>query len=161
VTLLEEKLIAGLLVLAGIFLGTVILFDHLIDVGKADEKAAVFAQEQKDEEKAAAQTADWQSQLTNAQTARQGEIDAAKDESLKPISVVSLQHYALSPSVPASTSPAASSSSAASGPVCSGLVPGSPAEMRSFNDAQSADQLIADYRDLYNSWPMIPTATSR
>jgi hypothetical protein len=153
----EQKVIAGFTVA----ILTVILFAvfclHLLDAGKAEEKAAVFAAEQKAEAQAQAIEASWQTKLTTAQTARQGEIDAAKDESLKPVDVVQLQRLTLSAAVPASPAPAGSASAAGSGLVCSGLVPGSPAEMRSFNDAKSADALIADYRDLYNSWPSVKT----
>jgi hypothetical protein len=152
----EQNLIAGLLLALMVALGFGLYSVHLIDAGKADEKAAVFAQEQKDEAKAAALTASWQTQLTTAQTARQGEIDAAKATFLAPVPI-SVQHYTLSSAVPASPAAAGGSAApAASGPVCSGLVPGSSGEMRSFAEAQSADQLIADYRDLYNSWPKAP-----
>jgi hypothetical protein len=149
----EEKLLGALLLslIAALTFGLYSL--HLIDAGKAEEKAAVFAQEQKDEAKAALIEKGWQNQLTTAQTARQGEIDAAKDAALKPY-VVSVQRIALRPAVSGGApAPAASASTAAGGVVCGGVVPGSSGEMRSFERAQAADQLIADYRDLYNSWP--------
>jgi hypothetical protein len=152
---IEEKLWAGLLVVLIAFLLFGLFTVHLIDVGKADEKAAVFAIEQKDAQKAAAETAGWNLKLSDATAARAKELADAQDMALKPIATVSLQRYTLSPAVPAS--PAASgggAAPAASGSVCSGLVPGSSGEMRSFDEAKSADQLIADYRDLYNSWPI-------
>jgi hypothetical protein len=152
----EQNLIAGLLLALMVALGFGLYSVHLIDAGKADEKAAVFAQEQKDEAKAAAQTLVWNQTLSDARTAREKEIDNAKDAALKPVSL-SVQRYTLSSAVPASPAAAGGGAApAASGPVCSGLVPGSSGEMRSFAEAQSADQLIADYRDLYNSWPVEP-----
>lgn len=152
----EEKLWAALLCVLIVCLCFGLYSIHLIDVGKADEKAAVFKVQQEDEAKAALVTAAWQKQVANAATARQGEIDAAKDESLKPVDVVQLQRLTLSSAVPFNSAAPSGASAAASGSVCSGLVPGSPQEMRSFNDAKSADQLIADYRLLFNSWPSAP-----
>lgn len=155
---IEEKLALAIVLIIALLGGGALFCIHLIDAGKAEEKAAVFQAEQKAEQKAAQIEKTWQAQLAAAQSARQGEINAALEESLKPVATVSLQRYTYSPAVPASpAAPGASASPAASGSVCSGLVPGSSAEMRSFNDAKSADQLIADYRDLYNSWPTIGT----
>lgn len=163
---LEEKFAAVCIALFLCVVASVVLIDHFIEVGKAQEKAAVFEQEQKDIKAAQLTEKDWREQLDTARTARQKEIDDAKAAALKPVEPSSVPAKAVgalparivylrtvSPAMPASTSPAASTGSAASGPVCSGLVPGSPAEMRSFDEAKSADQLIADYRDLYDSWP--------
>jgi hypothetical protein len=154
---IEEKLWAALLCVLIVCLCFGLYSIHLIDVGKADEKAAVFKVQQQDEAKAALLTAAWQKQLATAATARQGEIDAAKDESLKPVDVVQLQRLTLSSAVSASPAAPSGASAAGRGSVCSGLVPGSPGEMRSFGDAKSADALVADYRDLYNSWPSVKT----
>lgn len=159
---IEEKLMLAIALIIALLGGGALFCIHLIDAGKDEEKAAVFAVQQKDEAKAAAETAGWKSQLADAKLARQEEIDHAMDAALNPVtSPVApgvVQKWALSPAVSASPAPpGASASAAGSGPVCSGLVPGSSAEMRSFNDAKSADQLIADYRDLYNSWPTIGT----
>jgi Tfp pilus assembly protein PilE len=153
---LEEKIAAAFIVALLIIAAFGAYSLHLLDAGKAEEKAAVFEVEQKAEEKAQATEAAWGVKLATAQTARQGEIDAAKDAALKPFTL-SVSKYTLRAAVPFnSAAPGGSASPASGGDVCSGLVPGSPGEMRSFDDAKSADQLIADYRLLFNSWPSAP-----
>jgi hypothetical protein len=152
---IEEKLAACIVTIIVVLFGGALFCIHLIDAGKAEEKAAVFASEQKAEAKAALLTAAWQSQVASATTARQGEIDAAKDESLKPVAVVQLQRYTLRPAVPGTAAPAgASASPAGGGVVCSSVLQESPDQLqRDFAEAKRADLLTADYRDLYNSWP--------
>jgi hypothetical protein len=154
----EAKIIAAIAALIIILSVFGWYSEHLITAGKASEAAAVLKQQEKDQQIAAAETAGWKSQLVDAKTARQKEIDDALDRQLvpvvDPVKPGSVQKWALA--APVSASPAAAdrgASPAAGGAVCAGLVPGSPAEMRSFNEAQSADRLIADYRDLYDSWP--------
>jgi hypothetical protein len=149
----EEKLAVVCIALLLSVIAGVTAVSHFIDVGKADEKAAVFAAEQKAQAKAVLTEASWQVKLTDATAARAKELSDAESLALKPVSV-SVQHITLRTAVSSGpAAPAASPSPPSSGAVCAGLVPGSSAEMRSFDDAKSADALIADYRDLYNSWP--------
>jgi hypothetical protein len=100
-------------------------------------------------------TASWQARLTTAQSARQGEIDAANDAALKPFNI-SVQRYTLSSAVPASTpATGGGAAPAAGGVVCASVLQESPEQLRAdFAAAQRADKLTADYRDLYNSWPV-------
>jgi hypothetical protein len=154
----EEKLMAALLLslIAALTFGLYSL--HLIDAGKAEEKAAVFEVEQKAEQKAQATETLWQAKLTSAQTARQGEIDAANDAALKPVSL-SVPKYTLRAILPAGAPAAgASTAPAAAGVVCSSVLQESPEQLRAdFAAAKRADLLTADYRDLYNSWPVEQT----
>ena len=154
----EEKLGAALLVALILALCFGLYSIHLIDAGKAEEKAAVFKQQQKDEAAAAAQTVVWNKTLSDARIAREKEIDNAKDAALKPVNL-SVQRYTLRPSVPASTpATGGGASPAAAGVVCSSVLQESPEQLRAdFAAAQRADTLTADYRDLYNSWPVEQT----
>jgi hypothetical protein len=156
---IEEKLWAGLLVVLIAFLLFGLFTVHLIDVGKADEKAAVFAQEQKDEAKAAAETAGWNLKLSDATAARAKELADAQDLALKPIATVSLQRYALNSAVPASPAAAGGGTApAAAAVLCNSVLQESPDQLRAdFAEAKRADALTADYRDLYQSWPKKPS----
>jgi hypothetical protein len=151
----EEKLGAALLLALILALCFGLYSIHLIDAGKAEEKAAVFKQQQKDEAAAQVITASWQARLTTAQSARQGEIDAANDAALKPFNI-SVQRYTLRSAVPASTpATGGGAAPAAGGVVCPGVLQESSEQLRAdFAAAQRADKLTADYRDLYNSWPV-------
>ena len=154
----EEKLGAALLLALILALCFGLYSIHLIDAGKAEEKAAVFKQQQKDEAAAAAQTVVWNKTLSDARIAREKEIDNAKDAALKPFNI-SVQRYALSSAVPASTTATGGGAApAAAGVVCSSVLQESPEQLRAdFAAAKRADTLTTDYRDLYNSWPVEQT----
>src|ERR1700679_196343 len=142
---IEEKLWAGLLVVLIAFLLFGLFTVHLIDVGKADEKAAVFAQEQKDAQKAAAETAGWNLKLSDATAARAKELSDAQDLALEPVTTVSLQRYTLSPAVPASpAAPGGGTAPAAAAVVCNSVLQESFEQLRAdFAEAQRADRLLA------------------
>lgn len=153
---LEAKLWAALLGAGILFLIGALFTQHLLDAGKAEEKAAVLAQMDADQRKADAETAGWKGQLLDAKTARVKELQDAQDLALKPYSI-SVQRYAISPSVPAGSAATGGGAGATAVPVvCNGVLQESPEQLRAdFAEAQRADQLAADYRDLYASWPTI------
>lgn len=153
----EQNTIAGLLIALIAAVGFGLYSIHLIDAGKAEEKAAVFKQQQKDEAAATAQTLVWNKTLSDARIAREKEIDNAKDAALKPFNL-SVQRYTLRSAVPASTpATGGGAAPAAGGVVCSSVLQESSEQLRAdFAAAQRADTLTADYRDLYNSWPLEP-----
>lgn len=147
--------LAGLLIVLVGALGAYTV-TKLLAAGADHEKAAVAAVTEKAQAFADLQSRVWAAKVADATTARQGEIDALQNTVLAP-TALSVRKYTLSAGVPANPAPAAPSPGAApGGVVCGGLVPGSSDEVRDFDRARAADQLTADYRLLYESWPVQP-----
>jgi hypothetical protein len=151
----EAKLVLLGLIVAVIVAGSAFTVTKLLAAGADREKAAVQAVTEKAQAAADIQSKTWQQKLDDAESAHAVEVSSLANTQLQPVSLV-VPKYTLSPSMPASpTTPIPAPAAAAAGQFSCSLVPGSSAEMRDFERAAQADQLAADYRLLYTSWPTV------
>lgn len=152
----ETKLLVLGLTAAVIVGGSAYTITRLLAAGADREKAAVLEATQKAQALADIQTKTWQQRLDTAENQHDQELRDVQSRALQPVSLVVPKYTVLS-SVPATpAAPADDKGTARTGEFPCSLVPGSSAEMRDFERARAADVMAADYRLLYDSWPMPP-----
>jgi hypothetical protein len=152
---LEAKIIAAVLGVALIAAGTGYVVIRVLDAGKAECMARVESQAT-----AAALNAQkiddaWKGRLTDAENRHQVELAQAGDTVLAPLPLIVPKYTAAPAGVSASPTPAHGGPPAPTGGgVCSSVLSESPGQLRNdFAAAELADQLVADYRMVFESWP--------
>lgn len=157
---LEEKLVAIALVVVCALAGEGYLAIRFIDAGKAEADAKVTAAEAKANKAADQITSTWQGRLENAEAQHAAELAMLKSVAFQPPAAgapSSVRQPTHHPAVPQSPAAPASPSPAAGGELCSAVLSRSPKGLRAdFDAARKADELAADYRLLYDAWPIDP-----
>lgn len=157
---LTDKIIAVVAVVLAVLALNAVVILRVVSDAKAHEDAAVQKVSIAAEIGAQKITDNWKAQYDQADATHKQELaDTVSAISFVPISV---QKYPLLSVVSPSTGTTfANPSPAAGSEVCAGLLQSSSDELQTeFDNATSADQLIADYRDLYTSWPQTSTSSS-
>lgn len=158
----EAKLTILGLTVAAVVLGGAYAVTELLAAGRAENAAKVEQLTIKATADAARQTATWQARASAAELAHQGELNALKDRLLVP-TAVSVSRLTLAGTAAVSANPAAAGSDhPATGEFHANVVCESPGLLRiEFAEAQRADALAADARELFDAWPISPLMPPR
>lgn len=155
-TTLEAKVIVGVLAGLALVLAFALFCIHLINAGKAEANSVIEKERAVAVAQAATQTAQWTGTLADATTKHQKEIDALTTQFVAtPVSAPVVRYLPSPTGVPASSGTPNGPSTPSGGSTCAGVLPESPAELQDeFDAAKRDDILVADYRLLYNGWPV-------
>jgi hypothetical protein len=146
---LETKLFIAGVFIALLMAGGAWYSIDLLDAGKKEETAAVQKEHDIAQKNANQLTALWASRVQDAQTIHKTELDSLSNITLR---VSKYPMPASGAHIPATSD---SARTPASGDLCVSVLQESPEQLRSdFAAAQHADTLVADYRELYNAWPI-------
>lgn len=120
--------------------------------GETHAQGVYAAAALKAQQRADAQSTEWSQHYADA--ASQHAAEVAELKSLTPVPSV-LRVYTRA-DLPANPPTPERATPAPGGLVCPNVLPESPASVSDFDNAKRADELAADYRELYDSWPMPP-----
>lgn len=154
----ESKLVILGLIVAVVVAGSAFTVTKLLAAGADREKAAVLEATQKAQAAAAAISTVWQGRATAAEQS-QGSEHAAIQSLRDSVAALpgQLRQRAVPPVVPAAPAASVGHDTATAAVVRESVVCASSHDLRSeYGEALRADDLAADARVLFDSWPTMP-----
>lgn len=150
---LTDKVIGVVAVVLAVLAINAVVILNVMSGAKAHEDAAIQKASVAAEINAQKISDNWKEQYDAAESTHKSELASGSTISFVPISV---SKYPRQTVLPASDTTPGSASPAGSTEICDGLLQSSSAELSAeFGVAKDADKLVADYRELYDSWPQI------
>lgn len=156
---LTDKIIAVLAVVVGVLALNAVVILRIMSDAKSHEDAAVLKVSAAAEIGAQKITDNWKSQYDQADATHKQELADA----IQFVPTPSVSKYTLSTIVSASSTATGSvSTTPAASPKCDGILQPASDELQwEFDNAVRSDQVIADYRNYYSSWPQSTLNSAR